>query len=149
MRAILIALALVPSLVLAQGVKRDIAPGETILIPSWPNQAMNGTLNLGGKVLPAGRAACVTGGTGNVTGGGGGGAGTTIVTVTDGTNTCTITLLCTVTNTAGAKRATAANGAGNGCCYAGGAALTASVTGGTCTTTQPTFKNFDIVGDWR
>lgn len=83
----------------------------------------------------------------------GGGAGTTVITLTDGTNTCTFTIPCNSappagSNATGGIRIAATNGSGTGCVYPPGAIVTASVTTGTCTTTQPTiFDTFE--GYWQ
>lgn len=106
-----------------------------------------------GHILPA-RAFTVTAVTGLVSVVSGGGAANTVWTITDGTNTCTATFTCNtsaITGTAntGAKRVATANGAGTGCVYPASAALTISVTTAGCTTTQPTFRNVDVVGKWQ
>jgi hypothetical protein len=106
-----------------------------------------------GHVLPA-QAFTVTAITGYASVASGGGAANTVMTLTDGTNTCTVTIPCNTpppagTSTAGLVRVSAVNGAGTGCVYAASAAITASVTTAGCTTTQPTFKNLDIVGKWQ
>jgi hypothetical protein len=89
--------------------------------------------------------------TGAVTVASGGGAGTTVITLTDGTNTCTFTIPCNSappagSNAQGGIRIAAVNGSGTGCVYPPGAVVTASVTTGTCTTTQPTI--FDQFEGW-
>ncbi len=125
---------------------------EQIIIPWWFNAAAatgscpaTGT-GCAGHTVGA-HPVIITAVTGYVSVVGGGGAGNTVLTITDGTNTCTATFACaSVTNSTGTKRVATANGAGTGCVYAANAALSAYVSTAGCTTTQPTFRNIDIVG---
>jgi hypothetical protein len=143
MRTFVLSLLLLPLFASAQGISR-VKPYDEELLWSWsPQTAAAGGSNQAGRVL-VNRGARVTAVEIYVSTGGGGGAGSTVYTITDGTNTCTASFLCTVTAVAGSYRATAANGAGTGCSYAPGATLTASITTGTCTTTQPTIRLFSV-----
>ncbi len=125
---------------------------EKIIIPWWFNAAAatgtcpaTGTGCVGHTV--GAHPVTITAVTGYVSVASGGGAANTVITITDGTNTCTATFACnTVTNTTGTKRVATVNGAGTGCVYAASAALSAYVSTAGCTTTQPTFRNIDIVG---
>lgn len=124
----------------------SVSQNEYPLWSAWPNAAMASSTKTGGFVT--GPATTLTRATVNVTSAGGGGAGNTTITVTDGTNTCTFTFLCTVTNATGAFSIAAVNGSGTGCVYAAGAALSASVTTGSCTTTQPTISNVTYIAQY-
>lgn len=104
-----------------------------------------GALNRG-HVLPA-RAFTVTFMTGFVSGASGGGAAQTTVRASDGTNNCDCNFACnTSTNTTGSKRSTACSGT---CAFPANAALAFSVQTAGCTTTQPTFQNLDVEGNWQ
>lgn len=72
------------------------------------------------------------------------GTGSAVFTVSDGTNTCTCTFACPLSNTTPTSFA-CVNGAGTGCVYAANAAIKTSYTTG-CTTTQPTFTGVAVYG---
>lgn len=108
---------------------------------------------LGGYLLPANDAFTFTAMTGAMSTASAG-TGSVTVTLTDGTNTCTFTGTCSgappTTGFAGngAYRMAATAGAGTGCVYAKGAAITASVSASNCGTTTPIgFANFE--GTWQ
>lgn len=71
------------------------------------------------------------------------GAGNYVATATDGTNTCTWTIACTTA--AATINTTLVNGAGTGCVYASGAAVTVSST--TDCTTPPQFADVSFWGN--
>ncbi len=123
-----------------------IAANEVPLIPAYPNAALAAALAVGGYKGHPDVAYQLKAASFRVSVGSTGGGTNSIVTVTDGTNTCTFTLPCTTSATAGVYRVAAANGAGTGCLYGYGAGITASVTTAGCTTTQPTVNSLVVVG---
>lgn len=124
------------------------ADNDIDFLPSYPNAALAAALGVGGRVTTAELPFTIRAVSFRVTVAGGGGGGTTVVTVTDGTNTCTATLLCTTSAVIGTYRVATAAGAGRGCKYGRGVALTASVTTAGCTTTQPTVSSLIVMGRW-
>lgn len=150
-RWVMLAVALVPVLAMAQGAQRPVRADPERLVWSMSlNGVMSNTFALGGYVLPSGRGFTIETVIPVVYVLSGGGAGNTVVTITDGTNTCTVTMACASTGTTlGGRRLTAAAGAGTGCSFAGGASLTASVTTAGCSTPQPAIRNIDFVGRWH
>lgn len=76
----------------------------------------------------------------------GGGAGNTVITATDGSNTCTFAIPCSVSQSSGVYTVAGANGSGTGCAYGGTAGVAASVTTAGCTTTQPSFNALLFLG---
>jgi len=146
-RSLLVLLALLfamPTPAEAQGITRPFVQPETTLWSGWRNGATTGTALIGGHGLPSDRGFIVTAITMNVSTVGGGGAGTTVVRITDGTNNCDATFLCTATASLGVKRS-AATGT---CSFPAGALLAGSFLSSTCTTTQPSINNADVVGKW-
>lgn len=142
----------------ALGAMSYYAGGQPEAIFSTGILAHTGATKLGGYGLPGlnsvgtGRAFTLTAMTGAITTASSSGTGSEQITVTDGTNTCTFTLNCTTnapsgTNSVGAFRVAAVNGAGTGCVYPAGAGLTASVTTA-CGTSQPSAA-VSIEGSWQ
>lgn len=79
---------------------------------------------------------------------GAGSAATWTATLTDGTNTCTVSKLCSSLTGSGTSvyRIAAVNGSGTGCTYAGGALIVGKVTTG-CTGDWA--GNFVFTGTWN
>lgn len=127
----------------------------------WNMQAVtfSNATKLGGYGLPGlgsvgtARAMTISAATGIMTTASAG-TGSITVTVTDGTNTCTFTGTCAgappTTGFAGTTtfRVAATNGAGTGCVYPAGAALSASVTASNCGTTTP-IGSISFEGNWQ
>lgn len=149
MRRLLLVLAvLFAAPAFAQGAAKPTINPPTVVIDSFRNAALNNAVNIG-HAGPLARPLLVTSGSLWVVTGSGGGAANTVITLTDGTNTCTLTVACTASQTTGVKPATVANGAGTGCMYAAGASITASVTTAGCTTTQPSAMTIKVYGLWK
>lgn len=152
MRLLALCLALVPILTHAQGVARDGLPrsAEFMLMTYGGGGALSTYAALGGTVIGA-RPFQITRATLTVTSASGGGAGSTVATATDGTNTCTMTWACTVTNSGTPKTVagSVANGTGSGCLFPPGAAIYWSVSTAGCTSTQPTAREVNAIGEHR
>jgi hypothetical protein len=149
-RLVIFAACIILPVVALAGVRRSQPfPPQTL----WSAAAsLAGTNPVGGYSLAAGRTLLVSAVTGRVTTASGAGAGSTVVTLSDGTNTCTATLLCTASNSTASPAAivgfTIANGAGTGCRFVGPASIAATTSTAGCTTTQPTVQ-LSVVGDLR
>lgn len=139
-----------PSISSPQGLARSaLAPEETLF--SWHiNAATTGACpNTGsgcaGLKLPSDRGFRVTAVAGHVMTASGGGAGISTWRVSDGSNNCDCTVACSLTNTAGPQRAETCTGT---CTFAPGSVVQLNLQASTCTTTQPTWKNIQVVGKW-
>lgn len=148
MKSMILVLAFLPAVAFGGGVQRVLPADPERTLWSF-TVALSSSADLGGYKLPTERGFTIEGVTIKVSTLSGGGAGNTVITITDGTNTCTATFTCATTQAAGPHRAVMANGAGTGCAYPAGAAISASVTTAGCTTTQPTARTIEFVGDWR
>lgn len=146
MKKALLLLLLLPRLAFAQAVSRSPqAPEQAIMFAYIGGALVAGAVNYNGTVLPA-RGVTITAITMYLNGGGGGGAGTSVLRVVDGSaNTCTFTLNCSATTSAGTQRVV-----GTGVCsFAPSSSLTFSQLSSTCTTTQPSVKGVQVFGKWN
>lgn len=145
-----IAFAVVAALIFgtaaAQGVARSYkAPPYDIFCSSWRNTVLANGGAICGLKLPPDRGFTITAGSFMIAAISGGGAGNTVASFTDGTNTCTLTMACTATQSLGGQRPVAAGT----CTFPAGASVNGTVSTAGCTTTQPSIVNAVIQGRWN
>lgn len=147
MKQALLLLTLLPSLALAQGISRDVKPGEFLMMTRHLAVAITAT-TYQGTTTSSERSVKVSAVTMRLATPASG-AGTVTFRISDGTRNCDCAISCTATGVAGLGDAGSKRAACSGACaFPPSSLLTFSCASAGCATSQGVPTSLDVWGSW-